>query len=152
MFLGLRPAIWLSLVLPSLTISDWSLSFLESWFCQNSSEFSCLCDSVILWSWDPGNQDASGTLRLLCAKLLAYWDPVILWSWHLRIELLLGVVELASDLAPNVRSGHLWSFEPGCVRAPGSGVSSGCCRTGCRVWSPGLLRIPAQTRRNLCHW
>jgi hypothetical protein len=32
------------------------------------------------------------------------------------------------------------------------GASSGCCGTGCRVRIQGLLRVPAQTRRNLCQW
>jgi hypothetical protein len=76
------------------------------------------CDSVILWSWDPGcvrvpgSQAASGTLR----------------SWD---------------------SGILGSCEPGCVRAPGIWASSECCGIGFRVWAQGK---PAQTIRNLSHW
>jgi hypothetical protein len=39
-FLCLPFTIWLSLVLPVLTFSDWSLSLLRSWVCQNSLESS----------------------------------------------------------------------------------------------------------------
>lgn len=45
----------------------------------------------------------------------------------------------------------LGSWDPGSVRAPGSGASSGCCGTGYEVWAQGLLRTLAQTGRNLCH-
>ena len=48
--------------------------------------------------------------------------------------------------------GILWFYDPGCFRAPGSRVSSGYCGTNCRVCAQGLLRAPAQTGRNLCHW
>jgi hypothetical protein len=126
MFLQLPPAIWLSVVLPALTISDWVLSFL--WSCLSGLLRIQLSlwsyDSGILWSWDPGcvwapgSQAASGTLR----------------SWCDHVPWILG------------------SCRPGCVRAPGSGASSGGCGTGCRVCTQDLLRAPAQTRRNLCHW
>jgi hypothetical protein len=154
MFLRLPHAIWLSLLLPALLISDMSLSLLWSWLCQNSSEFSCLCDPVILWSWDPGyvrapgSQAALGTLRCWCDQA-----PGILGVLeHLRVELLLSVVGLAVDSAPKVCSGHLWFFDPELIRVPGSGASSGCCRTGCRVCVQGLSRALTQTGRNLCHW
>jgi hypothetical protein len=92
MFLPLRLTIWLSVVLPALNVSDWSLSFLWSSLCQNSSESRCLCDSVILGSWDPrcvrvpGIQPSSGILK----------------SWY--------------DQAPEI----LRSYDPESVRAPGS--------------------------------
>jgi hypothetical protein len=120
-FLRLPPTVLLSLVLPALDISDWSLSFLWSWLCQNSLEFSCLYDPVILWSWDPGcvrapgSQAASGSLRYRVTKLLG-------------------------------------SSGPGHVRVPGGGVFSGCCGTGCGAHAQVLLRAPAQTGRNPCHW
>ena len=44
MFLCLPPTIWLSLVLPALDISDWSLSFLRSWCDQGPG----ILDPVIL--------------------------------------------------------------------------------------------------------
>jgi hypothetical protein len=78
--------------------------------------------------------------------ILGFWDPGILKSWVCQ---------------SSWESSCLWdpeilvcpsSWDPGCVRTPGSGASSGCCRTGCRVSTQGLLRSPAQTRRNLCHW
>ena len=46
----------------------------------------------------------------------------------------------------------LGSWNPGSVRVPGSGASSGCCGIGCRVQAQGLLRAHAQTGRNWCHW
>jgi hypothetical protein len=99
MFLHLPPTTWISLVLPTLTISDWSLSFLWSWLCQNSSKSSCLCDLLILESYDP---EILGVSQLLGVKLpLGPWDP--------------GVSKL------------LGSWDPGHVRGPGSGASSGCC-------------------------
>ena len=112
MFLCLPPAIWLSLVLHALVISDW---ILWSWLYQNSSEFSCFCDPVSRRSCD--------------FKLLGHsfwessclWDPEILvWSsswdpWitvvlgtleYLGVDLPLGVVGLAAELALKVWSGH----------------------------------------------
>jgi hypothetical protein len=41
---------------------------------------------------------------------------------------------------------------PGCIRAPGSGISSWCCGTGCRVQAQDLIRAPTQTGRNQWHW
>jgi hypothetical protein len=123
MFLCLPSAIWISLVLPSLTI--WlELVFpvilvMSALLIVHLSLWSC--DSMILWSWDseyvrvPGSQAASGTLR----------------SWH--------------DQAPGI----LGPCDPGCVRAPGIWASSECCGTGCRVCTQGK---PAQTRRSLSHW
>jgi hypothetical protein len=87
MFLCLSPSIWLSLVLPALAISDWSLSFLWSWMCQNSSEFSCLP-----WSWDPGILRSSVCQN--SRKSSCPWDPeMLVWpsSWDPGI---LGVLEL----------------------------------------------------------
>jgi hypothetical protein len=124
MFLRLPPAIWLSVVLPALYISDWSLSFLWFWLCQNSSEFSCLWDPVILGSCDPEILHVSG---LLGVKLpLGPWDP--------------GVTKL------------LGSCGPRCVRTPGIGASFGCYKTSCGVCTQGLLRAPAQTGRIQSHW
>jgi hypothetical protein len=62
--LCLLPTIWLSLVLPALAMSDWSLSFLWPWLCQNSSESSCLWDpEILVWlsSWAPGIFGAPGS-------------------------------------------------------------------------------------------
>jgi hypothetical protein len=73
----------------------------------------------------------------------------------LGVELLLGVVGLASEFAPKVCLGYLWSYDPGHVRAPGSRTSSGCCRTDCWICAHVLLmRASSQTgrNRNQCHW
>ena len=51
-----------------------------------------------------------------------------------------------------VSSFSLWSCDPGCFRVPGSWSYSGCCKSGCRASTPGLLWVQVQTRRNLCHW
>jgi hypothetical protein len=59
------------------------------------------------------------------------------------MELLLGVVGLAVELVAKAYS----TSDPGNVRVPGSGSSSGCCGTGCRVLTQGLLRGPSQTVR-----
>jgi hypothetical protein len=83
MFLPLHFAIWLSLVLPALAVSYWSLSLLLSWLCQNSSKSSCVCDPVILGSYvpeilvcqSPGIQTPSGILKFWCDQA-----PEILWS------------------------------------------------------------------------
>ena len=67
------------LVLPFLAVFDWSLSLLWPWLCQNSSKFSCLCDPVILGSFDPEILGVSDLLGVSCL-----WDPEILvWprSW-----------------------------------------------------------------------
>jgi hypothetical protein len=91
--------------------------------------------SVILWLCDP---EILGMSELLGVKLsLGPWDP--------------GVTKLLES-EPKVCSGHLWSYDPGSGRAPGSRASSGCCGTGCRVHTQGLLRVLAQSGRNLCHW
>jgi hypothetical protein len=42
---------------------------------------------------------------------------------------------------------HLRSYDHGCVRAPESGISSGCCGTGLGVCAQGLLGPQAQTGR-----
>jgi hypothetical protein len=152
-------------------MSDWVLSFLWSWLCQTSLEFSCLWDPVILrswvclsdwessclwdpeilvWpsSWDPGHIRMPGSgassgccrtwfgvfaqdrLEGTCATCLAeFLCAASLWS---QLLLVLGKM-----LCPP----HLWSSDPGRVRAPGSGASSRCCGTGCGVCSghqPGL--------------
>ena len=126
MFLHLPPTIW---GLPAFTISDWSLSFLWSWLCQNSSEFSCLSDPVILGSYDPKILDVS---ELLGVKLsLGPCDP--------------GVTNLLGSWD----SGILGYCGFGHVRAPGSGASSRCYGTGCTVCAQGLLRAPSQTGRHL---
>ena len=60
-----------------------------------------------------------------------------LWSCDLGVAKLLG------------------SRDPGILcmlNKPGSGASSGCRGTGCRVSSKGLLRAQSQTGRNSCHW
>jgi hypothetical protein len=116
MFFCLPHTIWLLLLLPALTISDWSRSFLRTWVCQNSLESSCLCDPVMLRTWVCQSSWESSCI----------WDPKIL----------------------------VWPgpWDPGFVRAPGSGASSGCCGTGCRVQAQCLLRAPAQTGRSPCHW
>jgi hypothetical protein len=110
MLLCLPPAIWLSLVLSALSVSDWSLSSLWSWLCQNASEFSCLCTFVILGSCDP---EILGVSQLLRVKLpLGPWNPVVTKS--------------------------LGSWDPEHVRVPGSGASSGGCGTGYRVSAQNL--------------
>ena len=73
MFLPLPLSIWLSLVLPALAISDWSLSFLWSWLCENSSESSCFCDPVILVSYDPEILSVSDCLGFKMP--LGSWNP-----------------------------------------------------------------------------
>ena len=115
--------IWLSLVVPALLVSDWSLSLLWSWFCQNSSSSSCLWDPVIMGSCDP---DILGVSELLGVKLpLGSWNP--------------GVIKL------------LRSHDPRHVRVPGSPASSECFGTGWRGSAYSLLRAPAQTGKNPCH-
>jgi hypothetical protein len=133
MFLYLPPTIWISLVLPALTTSDWSLSFLWSWLCQNSSELSWFCESVILGCCDPKILrywicQSSGELSYL-------WDPEILvWpdSWD---------------------PGKLWSCGPGCVREPGSGASSGVVGLA-PEFAPKDCSVHwlREIGRNLCHW
>ena len=116
MFLSLPLAIWLSLMLPALAMSNWSLSFLWSWLCQNSSESSCLCDPVILGFCDPecvgapGSQAAFRTLRSWC------------------------------DQAPGI----LGFSDPGHVRTSRSGAASGCW-AGCGACIQALFRALAQT-------
>jgi hypothetical protein len=108
-------------------MSDWSLSFLWSWLCQNASESSCLWDLVILWSCDP---EILGVSKFLGVKLpLGPWG-----SW--------------CDQGPVI----LWLYDPGGVRPPEDGAASGCCGTGCRVCTQGLLQAPGQTGRNPSHW
>jgi hypothetical protein len=123
------------------------LSFPWSCLYQNSSEFSCLCDPVILRSCIC--QSSWESYYLWDSEILVWpssCDPVVLGNLEcLGVELLLGVVWLAVKLAPNVCSGQLWSYDPGCVKAPGSGASSGCCATGCRVHTRGMFR-------NMGHW
>ena len=42
--------------------------------------------------------------------------------------------------------------DPGHVRESGSRASSSCCGAGCSSSTHNLLRVLAQTGRNLCHW
>jgi hypothetical protein len=85
--------------------------------CQNSSEFSCLCDFVILGSSDPEILGVSELLGVRVSlgpwvpgvtKLLGSWDSVVLGVLeHLGVELLLGVVVgLAVEFPPKVCPGH----------------------------------------------
>jgi hypothetical protein len=81
-----------------------------------------------------------------------------LWSCDfviLRLFVIIPVCQAASGTLRSCCKQALWilgSCEPGHVRAPGSVAFSGCCGTGCWVHTQGLLRAPAQTRSNLCHW
>jgi hypothetical protein len=124
MFLCFSLTIWLSLVLPALAVSDWSL---WSWLCQNSSESSCFCDTVILGSYD---LEILGVSKLLRLKLpLGSWNPVL--------------------------TKLLKSCDPGNFAAPGSQAFFFFLiyiYTGCQDTSQGLLRALAQTGRSPCHW
>jgi hypothetical protein len=89
--------------------------------------------------------------------ILGSWDPKILGvSEHLGIKLPLrlwdtSVTKLLWSCDPVILYPViLWSSDLGCVRAHGSGTSSGYCETGYRVCAKGLLRALAQTGRNLC--
>jgi hypothetical protein len=113
MFLCLPPAIWLFLVLPALTISAWSLSFLWSWLCQYS-EFSCLCDPEILGSCYPEVLGVSELLRVPASGILR-------------------------SLCDQV-SGILGSCGSGFVRALGSRAVLGYYGTGCEVRAQGLAQ------------
>jgi hypothetical protein len=102
-------------------MSDWSLSFLWSWLCKNSPSPAV---SVTLWFWDPGS-----------------WDPRCVWTPGSQAAF--GTLRSWCDQASRV----LWSSDPGCGRAPGSGAASGYW-AGCGACAQGLLR---QARRNPCH-
>jgi hypothetical protein len=75
------------------------------------------CDSVILWSRDPGyvrapgSQATSGTLRSWCSQTPGILDMLK----HLGVELLLGVVGLAVDFATKVWTGHWPKLEATCA-------------------------------------
>ena len=75
--------------------------------------------------------------------ILGSCDPEIL-----GVSELLGVKLPLGPSDPSVTK-FRGSWDPGCVRAPGSGASSGCCGTDCRFHTQGLLRALAQTRRVL---
>jgi hypothetical protein len=105
MFLCLPPAIWLSLVLPALAISDWNLFFpmillVSELLWVKLSLWSC--DSEILWFWDPGIlrswvcQSSWESSCLWDLEILVWrssWDPVILAMLEcLGLELLVSKV------------------------------------------------------------
>jgi hypothetical protein len=111
MFLQLPLNILLSLVWPALTVSEWSLSILWSWLCENPSKSNWFCDPVISGSCYP---QILGVSEFLGVKLpLGSWNP--------------GMTKL------------LRSCGPGCVRAPESWGSSGYCVTECGTSAQGLL-------------
>ena len=138
---------------------DWTLSFLWSWLCQNSSDISGLCDPVILGSWDP---EILGVSELLGVKLpLGTWDPGVtklLWSLDLVIlgvleclgvELPLGVVKQALEFVPKFCSVHRprWK-KPMPLVSQNSWVSEegGICNLkSFLVFSKTLLTYIAQT-------
>jgi hypothetical protein len=87
------------------------------------------------------------------------WLSLVLPALDIWLEPVLPVILVVSKLL-GVKL-PLGSWDPGvtkplgilcCVRAPGSGASSGCCRTGFRVPAQDLFRALAQTRWNPCHW
>ena len=121
----------------------------DPWFCQNSSEFSCLCDPQILRFCDPEILGFQSTLESSClCVILKYWcnqDPEILMCQFVGVKLPLSIVGQGSWTCKNI-------CHPGHVRAPGSWASSGCFGNGCRASSKGLLSTKTQTWRNLCHW
>ena len=144
MFLRLPLAIWLSLELPALNVSDWSLSFLWYWLCQNSSESSCLCDTVILESCHP---EILGVSELLGVKLpLGFWNPGVTKllrscdPGRVRAPVMLSDVGLGAELLPKICSGHQ-------LRPEGTGwvgVPAALCHIGpsySRCWGrcSGLL-------------
>jgi hypothetical protein len=65
---------------------------------------------------------------------------------YIWLEPVLPVILVVSELLRDqlslwsCDSGILWSYDPGRVRVPGSGASSGSCGTGCGVLAQGLLR------------
>lgn len=88
-------------MLPAFAVSDWNLSFLWSWLCQNFSESSCLwsCNSGIPGSWHAEcvrafwSQAAFGILKSWSAQapeILLYqssWESSFLrvlqeWVWN----------------------------------------------------------------------
>ena len=161
MFLHLPPTMWLSRVLPALAISDWSLSFLWSWLCQISSEFSCLCNPVILRSYDPEILGVSEFLEVKLplgpwdpgvTTLLGFWNPEILWFWlcYSAWEWSFFWVLLDWLWSYHPRSAQGTSnpiYDPEHVITLGSGASSWYCGTGCRVHTQDLRRAPTQTGR-----
>lgn len=82
-----------------LAVSDWSVSFLRSWLCQNSSGSSCLCDPVIL----------------------GFCGPKIL-----RVSELLGV-NLSQDVAGMDGEPEPWICSRNWCKLEGSSAS-GCAR------------------------
>ena len=158
MFLCLPLTIWLSLVLPVLTVSDWNHSLLLPWLCQDYSESSCLCDPMILGVIVLGSQAAPGIL-------IYWWDqaPEILWSYypmilgmleHLRVELSLVFWDLVQIYNP--RSAQwtcsdwkervpvaVWEFLYPCILGGGSQllpVWGGCY--GLLTYDPEPVRAP----------
>jgi hypothetical protein len=79
MFLYFPLAIWLSLVLQALIVSEWNLSLLLSFFVSE-----LLRVQLSLWSWDPGCKSSWGPSCLCDPEILMWtssWDPMILWSY-----------------------------------------------------------------------
>jgi hypothetical protein len=72
-----------------------------------------------------------------------YLSVLLSWLCHNSSE---------SSKSPESRVQSQWSWDAGCVRAPGSQDFSGCCRGGCRARSLGLLQAQVQVGRNLCLW
>jgi hypothetical protein len=163
MWMDIPLTILLSLVLPALDVSDWSLSFLWSWLCQNSSEASRLYDPVILGSCDP---EILGVSELLEVELpLGSWDPgvtklqrscdpmILGMLEHLRVKLPLGIVGLGAELMRKVCSGNWLRLEGSCATwqtgscnldPPGPSYSlcwGRCCSL--LTHDPGLFRAPA---------
>ena len=66
--------------------------------------------------------------------------------------MILSVSDLQCSWVCSISWESSFLCNPGHFRAPGSWPPSGCCKSGYRVSTPGLLRVHIQTRRNPCHW
>jgi hypothetical protein len=107
-------------------ILDPNLAFLVRWYIRT-----CSCGRIGFWWCQVTLVSVAYVLLLPCPHYI-WLEPAfpVIWvvSELLRVQLSL----LSCD------SGILWSWDPGCVRAPGSQAASGTLRSWCDQ-DPGIL-------------
>ena len=109
------------------------------------------CSRIVKMPGSGASSGCCGTGCRICAQGLLRapaqtWRN--LWNWSGGVPGCLGPAGPSdSRFGGSYFVLLLWYYDPGGVRVPGSG--SGFCGTGYGICAQGLLRVPAQTRRDV---
>jgi hypothetical protein len=115
----------------------------------------CFGERIEFWWWQVTLVSIAYILKFAFCHLIISSASYPCYIW---LEPVFPVILVVSELLRDQLSlllfvsGILGSWDPGCVKAPGSGAYSRCYGTAGWVLSQSLLRAHAQTGRNSSHW